>query len=78
MAQAVIGEHWSWALRTVWFFGILTVARLVFLRPPGRVRSKAIVAAFALAGLVGLVLLVETGDRGGQLVYEHGVGALRR
>ena len=78
MAQAVIGEHWSWAFRTVWFFGVVTVARLVFLRPPGRVRSHTLVAAFALAGLVGLFLLVETGDRGGQLVYEQGVGALRR
>ena len=22
MAQAVVKEHWDWALRTVWFFGI--------------------------------------------------------
>src|SRR5471030_1806860 len=68
MAQAVIGEHWSWAFRTVWFFGILTVARLVFLRPFGRVHGHALVAAFALVGLVGLFLLIETGDRGGRLV----------
>ena len=29
MAQAVLGEHWNWALRTVWFFAIVTVVRLV-------------------------------------------------
>ena len=37
----------------------------------------AIVAAFALAGLVGIGLLLETGDRGGRLVYQHGVGTAR-
>jgi hypothetical protein len=37
-----------------------------------------IVAAFALLGLVGLGLLVETGDRGGRLVFQHGVGTVRK
>jgi uncharacterized membrane protein len=78
MAQAVIGEHWSWALRTVWFFALVTVARLVFLRPLGRVRGHALVAAFVLLGLVGISLLIETSDRGGRLVYEHGVGTARK
>ena len=78
MAQAVIGEHWNWALRTVWFFAFVTVARLVFLRPLGRVRGHAFVAAFVLAGLVGITLLIETGDRGGSLVYEQGVGTARK
>jgi uncharacterized membrane protein len=78
MAHAVIGEHWNWALRTVWFFAFVTVARLVFLRPLGRVRGHAFIAAFLLAGLVGISLLIETGDRGGRLVYEHGVGIARK
>ena len=77
MAQAVLRQHWDWALRTVWFFGIVTVARLVFLRPSRRDPGHAIVAAFALVGLVGIGLLVETGDRGGRLVYQHGVGTAR-
>jgi uncharacterized membrane protein len=78
MAQAVIGEHWNWASRTVWFFALVTAARLVFLRPPGRVRGHAFVAAFVLAGLVGFSLLIETSDRGGRLVYEYGVGTARK
>jgi len=78
MAQAVIGEHWNWALRTVWFFALVTAARLVFLRPPGRGRGHAFVAAFVLAGLVGFSLLIETSDRGGRLVYEYGVGTARK
>jgi uncharacterized membrane protein len=77
MAQAVLKQHWDWALRTVWFFGIVTVVRLVLLRPSRRDPGHAIVAAFALVGLVGIGLLLETGDRGGRLVYQHGVGTAR-
>ena len=77
MAQAVLRQHWDWALRTVWFFGIVTVVRLVLLRPSRRDPGHAIVAAFALVGLVGIGLLLETGDRGGRLVYQHGVGTAR-
>jgi uncharacterized membrane protein len=77
MAQAVLRQHWDWALRTVWFFGIVTVVRLVLLRPSRRDPGHAIVAAFALVGLVGIGLLIETGDRGGRLVFQHGVGTAR-
>ena len=77
MAQAVVGEHWTWALRTVWFFAIVTVLRLVLLRPSRHHTSPATIAAFALVGLVGIGLLVETGDRGGRLVYQYGVGTPR-
>ena len=77
MAQAVLRQHWDWAWRTVWFFGLVTVVRLVFLRPSRRDSSPAVIAAFALVGLVGIGLLLETGDRGGRLVYQHGVGIAR-
>jgi uncharacterized membrane protein len=77
MAEAVLRQHWDWALRTVWFFGIVTVVRLVLMRPSRRDPGPAIVAAFALVGLVGIGLLLETGDRGGRLVYQHGVGTTR-
>src|ERR1700674_3819276 len=60
MAQAVLRQHWDWALRTVWFFGIVTVIRLVLLRPSRRDPGPAIVAAFALVGLVGVGLLMTT------------------
>lgn len=87
MAHAVVKEHWDLAFRTVWFFGVLTLLRLVLLRPAtGPTTRKtarkgashpAIVAGLVLAGLVGLVLLAETGDLGGRLVYQHGVGTSR-
>ena len=77
MAQAVLRQHWDWALRTVWFFPTVTVVRLVLLRPTRREPAVALVAALALVGLVGIGLLIETGDRGGRLVYQHGVGTAR-
>ena len=77
MAQAVLREHWDWALRTVWFFASFTLVRLVLLRPSRPDPGRAMVAAFALVGLVGIGLLVETSDRGGRLVYQHGVGTIR-
>jgi uncharacterized membrane protein len=77
MAQAVLRQHWDWAFRTVWFFGTVTVARLVFLRPSRRNPGPWIVATFALVGLLGVGLLIETGDRGGRLVFQHGVGTAR-
>jgi uncharacterized membrane protein len=77
MAQAVVREHWDWAFRTVWFFGIVTGLRLVLLRPSRRDAGSAIIAALALAGLVGIGLLRATSDRGGRLVYQHGVGTVR-
>jgi uncharacterized membrane protein len=75
MAHAVVKEHWDWAFRTVWFFGAATLVRLVLLRR--RDPKPSVVAVLALAGLVGVGLLLETGDRGGRLVYEHGVGVAR-
>jgi uncharacterized membrane protein len=77
MAQAIVKQHWDWAFRTVWFFAIMTGVRLVLLRPSRRDPSPVIIAALALAGLVGIGLLRETGDRGGQLVFQHGVGMVR-
>jgi uncharacterized membrane protein len=77
MAQAVVREHWDWAFRTVWFFSMMTAVRLLLLRPSRRDPSPALIAALALSGLVGIGLLIETGDRGGRLVYQHGVGVAR-
>ena len=77
MAEPVLKEHWDWALRTVWFFTIVTMVRLALLRPARREPAVALVAALALVGLVGVGLLLETGDRGGRLVYQHGVGIAR-
>jgi uncharacterized membrane protein len=76
MAHAAVKVHWDLAFRVVLFFSALTIVRLLLLwwqRPPGR----AALGALAIAGLVGVVLIVEAADRGAQLVYKHGVGIAR-
>jgi uncharacterized membrane protein len=78
MAEPVLKEHWDWAWRTVWFFAVVTLVRLVLLRPARREPTTALVAVLALAGFVGIGLLLETGDRGGRMVYQHGVGIARK
>ena len=77
MSEPVLKEHWDWAWRTVWFFPIATAVRLALLRPGRREPTAPLVAALALVGLVGIGLLLATGDRGGRLVYQHSVGIAR-
>ena len=77
MAEPILKEHWDWALRTLWFFPTVTVVRLVLLRATRREPAVALVVVLALVGLVGIGLLLATGDRGGRLVYQHGVGTSR-
>ncbi len=73
MAQAIVARHWDWALWCVWYFGLLTVGR-VGLRLAARAPRRTSAVALALAGLAGLVLLTNTAELGGRLVYQHGVG----
>jgi len=77
MAHAAVKEHWDWAFRTVWFFGILTIVRLVVLWRARADPRPGLIVALTLAGLLGCILLGETGDRGGRLVYGYGVGVAR-
>jgi len=78
MAHAAVTEHWDWAFRAVWFFGTMTVLRLMLLWRFRAASRPRVIAALTLAGLVGVVLLGETGDRGARLVYQHGVGIARK
>ena len=51
-----VKAHWDWAFRTVWFFGVLTVVRLALLWR-SRPDPRGLLAALAIAGLIGVVLL---------------------
>ena len=77
MAHAAVAEHWAWAFRAIWFFAVLTVARLLLLWRHRTDPRPAVIAMLTLAGLIGGVLISETGDRGARLVYRHGVGITR-
>ena len=72
-AHAVVDEHWTWALRTTVYLCLFALVRLGLVlagRLSRRIRWLPVVAA----GLAGVVLLFQTAERGGRLVYEHGVG----
>ena len=77
MAQEVVKEHWDWAFRTAWFFAIMIVVRLAVLWMLRRDPRPAVIAALVVAGFLGVVLIGETAERGGRLVFQHGVGTAR-
>lgn len=70
--QTLLTEHADWALRTVWFYGVYGVVRLVMLRFRGiRMWIRSVVF---LVGAAGLILVTETGEHGAEMVFEHGIG----
>ena len=71
-----LNAHADGALWLVWFASLYALVRVVALgfdgwgREPGRLTVHAPLAAL---GLVGLFLVAQTAERGGELVYRHGV-----
>jgi len=75
MAHPLIDDHRMWALATAWYVGVTAIARLAAARlgfPRARVHR---VLLFAV-GLIAVVLVQQTADRGARLVYEQGVGVI--
>lgn len=72
-ANPVLNEHADMALYTLLYFGIYTLLRLAFLRT-GWLKGKGGSLIVWLIALVGLGLLSETAEHGGELVYRYGVG----
>ena len=71
--SAAVTAHFTWADRTTWFFVFFASPRIAFSyiwRSPAR--WVAIVAFVVALGGVGM--LVVTADRGGRLVFQHGLG----
>lgn len=68
----LVDDHDNWAFRTTVLFALLAAARVAL---PRFLTLKAPVwwGAFAL-GLLGAGMLYETAERGGRLVFEHGLG----
>ncbi len=70
--NALVNEHADWAFRTTWFFVFFASVRLAvsyILQP-----KLPILAGTFVVAVVGLGLLFETAEHGGQLVFAHGVG----
>ena len=55
------------------YMNIMSVLRLAIVRS-GRLINRRRWAPVIAAGLVGIVLLFQTAERGGRLVYQYGVG----
>lgn len=72
-AIAAVNDHQDLALYTLIFFGIYAAIRLVLLVVVRPART-IIQVPVALAAVVGLFLLWQTGESGGRLVFEHGIG----
>lgn len=72
-AFSVLASHENWALATmiffIAFFGLRFAAYWYQLDT-----RKSICVASVFLGLIGMGLVTITGDRGGELVFSHGVG----
>ena len=68
----LVDDHDNWAFRTTALFALLAGARVILPRFI-TLTAPAWWGALAL-GLVGTVMLYGTAERGGRLVYEHGLG----
>ena len=66
-------DHFTWADRTTWFFVFFASVRLAASYIWRPTNSWIMVGMFSLA-VVGVGLLVLTADRGGRLVFYHGLG----
>lgn len=73
-AEPLLTEHADLGWWTMWFFGVYALVRLAAHRMEG-VRDNRIAEGMLFAvALGGLVLLWETGEHGGEMVYHYGVG----
>ncbi|MDR3668373.1 MAG: DUF2231 domain-containing protein [Ignavibacteriaceae bacterium] len=70
--HAILETHSTYANITLWFFTALLVLRTFLV-----VRKKfsnLFKYIFCLLGIVGAYFVYQTGDHGGQMVFQHGVG----
>ncbi len=68
----VIEDHEEWATITLWFYVIVLGLR-VFLTVNKKFVGKVRYIFIALS-LIGVFFIYQTGEHGGKLVYEYGVG----
>lgn len=75
MAHPAVDDHRSWALVTTWYFAVAAVIRLAAQRA-GFARARSHRLALLTVGLIGVLFLQQTAERGARLVYEFGVGVI--
>lgn len=72
-AEITMGKHSDMGHYTLYFFIVFTVVQLLIMYFK-KSNQKIIKIIFLVVGVLGLILLVQTGDLGAQLVYKYGVG----
>ncbi len=70
--KEMIEEHETYATITMWYFTFLLVGR--FYLTNKKKFTKMLKVTFVILAVIGLLLIYETGEHGGKLVYEFGVG----
>jgi uncharacterized membrane protein len=75
MAHPVVDDHRNWALVTTWYVVAAAVMRLAA-RRVGFPRARSRRVLLLTTGLIGVLFLQQTAERGARLVYEHGVGVI--
>jgi uncharacterized membrane protein len=74
MAHPIVQSHRTWAISTTVYFSVLTLIRIgVSVRGP---LPRAYRVGLLVAALAGVAGLQQAAERGGRLVYEHGVGVI--
>ena len=75
MAYPVLGEHRQFAFITMTYCIVVAALRLIVLRGVNGGSRRRRVALLAI-GLVSVVLIQQTAERGARLVYEYGTGVI--
>ena len=75
MAHPIVASHRSWALATAGYASVLVCGRLLASRA-GFPRMRLHRIVLLVAGLVSVLLVQQTAERGARLVYEQGVGVI--
>jgi uncharacterized membrane protein len=75
----LLEEHEKYANLTVWLFSFLLVIRTAFtilvqVKKKYTTKGDMLKYLFVLIAFIGCYFIYETGEYGGKMVYEHGVG----